>query len=109
MCVAEHRAIRCTARNEWTEFLSLVRCRTSCARRETCRRRASVFSSGIQTSGRKWLAYSCASTAASILSVLTRASAMSRTCSGFAIATRATCGRSTLTMAAMLPVASSTT
>ncbi|KWH45612.1 hypothetical protein WT61_27740 [Burkholderia stagnalis] len=48
------------------------------------------------------------STAASILSILTRASAINRTCSGFAIATRATCQRSTVTMAAVLPVASST-
>ena len=50
--VAGHRSIRCAASTAWTSFLSLVRCRTSCARRETCRRRANVFSSGIQTSGR---------------------------------------------------------
>ena len=52
-----------------------------------------------QTSGRKPAACSCARTAASILSVLTFASAMARTCSGLATTTRPTCGLSSRTIA----------
>jgi hypothetical protein len=86
-----------------------VRCRTSGVRRVTWRRIASVRASGIQTSGRKPLAESLASTVAPIVSVLMLASAITRTCWGLAITTRPTCAESTSTTAAALPVASTTT
>jgi hypothetical protein len=62
--------------------------------------------SGTQTSGRKPLAYSRASTVAWMTSVLMRASAIRRTWRGLAIATRPTCGRITSATAVALPVAS---
>jgi iron complex outermembrane recepter protein len=37
---------------DWIRFFSRTLCRTSCVRRATCRRKASVRSSGTQTSGR---------------------------------------------------------
>src|SRR5215469_10338010 len=90
-------------------FFSRERWRTIWLRRVTWRRRACVVSSAIHTSGKKPLAQSCASTAASILSVLILACAMSRTCLGLAITTRLTWGASTAATEAALPVASMTT
>ena len=69
---------RLRAKIAWTWFLILVRCRTRCARRVTCRRNARVRSSGSHTGGRKSAASSCARIRASTLSVLTFASAIAR-------------------------------
>jgi hypothetical protein len=96
-----------------TSFFTRVRCRTTWLRRATRRRSRCVRSSGTQTSGRKPLAWSCASTPASILSVLILACAIALTCIGLATITRATKGVITLTtdMATTdmaLPVASTT-
>jgi len=60
------------------------------ARRAIWRRICSVSSSGLQTSGKKPEARKRTKTAASILSVLTLASAMARVCSGFETTTRRT-------------------
>ena len=106
---AGHCGIKCAANTEWISFFSRVRWRTIWERRATCRRSAWVRSSGIHTCGRKPLAYSWARIAASILSVLTRASAISRTCTGLAMTTLATWGLRAVTIAAVLPVASRTT
>ena len=62
--------IRWPCRIDCMMFFSRDRCRTIWLRRVTWRRSAWVGSSGIQTSGRKPLAKSCASTPASIVSVL---------------------------------------
>jgi hypothetical protein len=91
-----------------TSFFTRVRCRTTWLRRATRRRSRSVRSSGTQTSGRKPLAWSCASTPASILSVLILACAIALTCIGLATITRATKGVITLTTDMALPVASTT-
>jgi hypothetical protein len=58
--------------------------------RAAWRRRARVFASASHTSGKKPLAYSCASTAASMRSVLILALAISWTSLGLAITTRPT-------------------
>jgi hypothetical protein len=51
-----HGGIKCVCRIDWIRFLSRTRCRTNCIRRATCRLNARVFTSGIQTSGKKPLA-----------------------------------------------------
>ena len=95
-------------RTDWIRFLRRVVCETSCVRSATTRRRVSVSSSGIHTSGRNPLAWSFASTAASILSVFTFAQAIARTRIGLAMTTRSTKGESNRTIELVLPVASIT-
>lgn len=90
-------------------FLVRVMACTIAARRATRPRSRSVASSGCQTSGKYPAACNRASAAASIRSVLAFASAITRTCKGFAITTRPTYGLSRRTMAIVFPVASSTT
>jgi hypothetical protein len=58
-----------------------------------------VASSGSHTNGRKPAASSCASTAASTLSVLTFASAIARVFCGLEITTRPTCRSSSRAIA----------
>ena len=79
------------------------------ARRVTWRRSAKVASSGSHTDGRNPAASSCANTAASTLSVLTLASAIARVFCGLDTTTLATRPSSNLTIASVLPVASSAT
>ena len=105
----ENGGIRFACSTAWMRFLVRVMPCTIAARRETRLRSSSVASSGCHTSGRYPAACSRASAAASIRSVLAFASAITRTCNGFAMTTRPTCGFSSFTIAIVLPVASSTT
>ena len=107
--VAGQRGSRLRCRIAWMRFFKRVRCCTMVARRATWRRICSVSSSGLQTSGRKPEACKRAKTAASILSVLTLASAMARVCSGFETTTRRTYARRSRAIAWVLHVASRTT
>src|SRR6266540_7116348 len=92
-----------------TWFFARVRCRTSCARSETRRRRIRVCSSGSQTSGKKPPESSLASVRASILSVFAPACVIPLTAFGFASTTRRTCCAMMRAIPSALPVASSAT
>jgi len=84
--------IRWACSIDWMMFFSRERCRTIWLRRVTWRRSACVAWSAIQTSGKKPLVKSCASTLSSIVSVLILACAIRRSCLGLAITTLPTSG-----------------
>ncbi len=98
-----------SANSACSRFLTAVCIATNAARRRVNERSRWVASSGCHTRGRKSQRSSWASTAASILSVLTLAWAMARVCTGLDTTTSATNGRGTRTTAQVLLVASRTT
>ena len=86
-----------------------MRWRTRLERCATRRRNARVCSSGAHTSGRKSAAPNCASTLASILSVLTFADAIARVRIGFDTVTRPACLASSSAIAHIIAVDSNPT
>src|SRR3954447_4497995 len=93
----------------WIWLRSRVRWHTRLERCAIRRRRARVASSGAHTSGRKSAAPSCASTRASILSVLTFAEAIARVRIGFDTVTRPACFANSSAIAHVIAVDSRTT
>jgi len=102
-------SIRLRVSTAWIWFRSLVRWRTRLERCAIRRRSARVASSGAHTSGRKSAAPSCASTRASILSVLTFADAIARVRIGFDTVTRPACSDRSSAIAHVIAVDSNTT
>ena len=97
------------ASTAWIWLRSRVRWRTRLERCAIRRRNARVASSGAHTSGKKSAAPSCASTRASILSVLTFAEAIALVRIGLDTVTRPACFATSSAIAQVIAVDSRTT